>query len=112
LNAMPAQELTCELRDISVGGMGLILHPRDGQPPAVALDDRLRVELTFRESTLLIDGRLRYPASFPEPKPVRAGIQFKKLEDDLEGRQAADKLAKIVGHLQREEARRYRLGLT
>lgn len=109
---MPAQELTCELRDLSVGGLGLMLLPKDGAPPNVSPDDRLRVELTFRDTSLLLDARLRYPTSFPEPKPVRAGIQFKTLEDDLEGRQAADKLAKIVGHLQRDEVRRHRLGLT
>jgi tRNA uridine 5-carboxymethylaminomethyl modification enzyme len=59
--------------------MGLMLLPKDGQPPHVSPDDRLRVELTFRDTSLLLDARLRYPTSFPEPKPVRAGIQFKTL---------------------------------
>lgn len=108
---MPAQELTCELRDLSVGGMGVILHPRDGQPPNVATDDRLRVELTFHDLSLVLDGRLRYPPTITKAEPVRGGIQFKTLEEDLEGRQTADKLAKIVGQLQREEVRRHRLGL-
>ena len=36
---------------------------------------------------------------------VSAGVQFKKLEQDLEGRQTSSKLSKLVGRLEREEVR-------
>jgi len=37
------------------------------------------------------------------------GAQFKKLENDLEGRQTQSKLSAIVAHLQRQEILRARL---
>jgi hypothetical protein len=36
------------------------------------------------------------------------GIEFKKLESDLEGRQLLAKLNELVGNLQRDEIRRLR----
>jgi hypothetical protein len=38
-------------------------------------------------------------------------VQFKKLQNDLEGRQNVAALTQIVGELQRDEVRRIRLGL-
>lgn len=109
---MPAQEIACELRDISVGGLGVTIRPREGQPVMVATDDRLRIELVLRDVSLLLEGQLRYPPNPAPNEPVRGGIQFKALQDDLEGRQASAKLARIVGEMQREEVRRRKLGLT
>jgi hypothetical protein len=43
---------------------------------------------------------------------VRAGIQFKDLGTEMAGRHTLSQLTKIVGELQRAEARRYRLGIT
>jgi hypothetical protein len=36
------------------------------------------------------------------------GIQFKKLEKDIEGRQTLVKLTELVGYMQREEIKRKR----
>jgi hypothetical protein len=38
-------------------------------------------------------------------------VQFKTLENNLDGRQILAQLTRIVGELQREEVRRLRLGL-
>jgi c-di-GMP-binding flagellar brake protein YcgR len=110
---MAAQELPVSLRDLSLGGMGVVFNPRaDGQPLKLVADERLRVELRFGEQELLLEGRLRHlPSANDLKQAARAGVQFKKLEGDLQGRQALAMLTRIVGTLQREEVRRMRLGL-
>ena len=109
----PRSELACELRDISVGGLGVTLDVPDGRPLAVAAGDRLRVQLTMRETSVVLEGRLRHPY-----KPVRlgegavrAGIQFKTLTDSRDDRQSLSQLNKIVSDLQREAIRRRKLGV-
>jgi c-di-GMP-binding flagellar brake protein YcgR len=110
-----ALELSVQVRDVSIGGLGLRLLPKNDEPPKVLPDERLRLELRFRDDEpLILEGRMRYaggPRSADDDSPVRGGVQFKKLEDNLEGRQALAALTKIVGELQREEVRRARLGL-
>src|SRR4051812_32450684 len=56
---MAAQEVPGELVDISIGGIGVRLRGRNGQPPKVSPEDRLRIELTYTEQSLLVEGRLR-----------------------------------------------------
>src|SRR5581483_10033609 len=101
---MASQELLAKIRDISIGGLGVTLLPKGEEPPKVLAGERLRVSLRYRElDELILEGRVRY---LPQPKndgPIRAGIQFKKLENDLEGRQNLACLTRIVGELQREE---------
>jgi hypothetical protein len=106
-----AQELKCAARDVSHGGVGVILTGEDGRPPKVSDEDRLRVQLTFRDIVLLVEGRLRFPVGPITVPATRAGIQFKALDADLAGRQASAKLSKIVGELHRDEIRRHRLGV-
>ena len=106
-----AREIGTRLRDISVGGLGVILTGKDGKPPKITPDDRLRVELKHKEGTLLLEAKLRYPFPLPDAVAVRAGVQFENLEGNLGGRQKLAQLAKIVGKLHREEVRRARLGV-
>jgi hypothetical protein len=42
---------------------------------------------------------------------MRTGIQFKALQDDLDGRKQLSRLNGILGELQRDEIRRFRMGL-
>jgi c-di-GMP-binding flagellar brake protein YcgR len=107
-----AQEVVCELRDLSVGGMGVMFLGKDGQPPKVSNEDRLRIELSHGENKILLEGRMRYPTTPIQETSARAGVQFKALEDHLDGRQILAQLTRIVGELQREEVRRFRLGLS
>ena len=105
-------ELSCELRDISVGGLGVTILVPDGRPVAVGPGDRVRVQLTLRDTSVLLEGRLRHP-----PKPVRlgdgsvrAGVQFRTLGEGRDDRLALAQLNKIVAELQREAIRRRQLG--
>lgn len=108
-----AQEIPARLRDLSTGGMGVTLLAKDNQPPRVTPEDRLRVQLTLPDGEqLLIEGRLRYPVKLAgDAVEVRAGVQFKQLNDDLEERRIVAALTKVVGDMQRAEARRFRLGI-
>jgi hypothetical protein len=58
---------------------------------------------------LILEGRLRYPQA-PTGNQVRAGIQFKSLDKDIDGRQVLTLLTRIVGELTRAELRRMRRG--
>jgi len=109
----PAQELPARLRDISTGGVGVNFLAKDGKPPRIAPEDRLRIQLTLPEGEeLILEGRLRYPLKpGKDTTELRAGIQFKQLNDDLAERQMLATLTKIVGEMQRAEARRFRLGI-
>jgi hypothetical protein len=108
---MSAQEVCCQLRDLSIGGVGLCFKGKDGQPAKVSAADRLRIELTTPAGKILVEGRMRHPIEPMKENQFRAGVQFKALENDLDGRQILAQLTRIVGELQREEVRRLRLGL-
>jgi c-di-GMP-binding flagellar brake protein YcgR len=108
---MAAQEVACELRDISIGGVGVVFVGRESEPAKVSTEDRLRVELSHPAGKILLEGRMRYPVEPLKAKQSRAGVQFKALESNLGGRQVVAQLTRIVGELQREEVRRMRLGL-
>ena len=108
-----SQEILAELRDLSVGGMGVNLFAKDGVPPRVSSADRLKVQLTFNDLCLILEGCLRYPREIPgDAKTVRAGINFKIMQGSIEGRQTVAVLTRVLGELQRTELRRLRLGLT
>jgi len=106
------QQLKVKLRDLSIGGVGVFMTGDDGKPPLVSIEDRLRIEITTKDLCMLVEGHLRHPALPVMGDTVRAGIQFKSLERDLQGRQILATLTRIVGELHREEIRRYRMGLT
>jgi c-di-GMP-binding flagellar brake protein YcgR len=106
------QQLKVKLRDLSIGGVGVFIVGDEGKPPVVSIDDRLRVELTTENLCMLIEGQLRHPIPPVMGDTVRAGIQFKSLEKDLQGRQIMATLTRIVGELHRDEIRRYRMGIT
>ncbi len=108
---MAAQEIRAEVHDLSLGGLGVQLTSSAGDPLRLVADQRLRVELDFRGERFLLEGGLRLPKAGITSEVARAGIIFKKLEADIEGRRMLAALTRIVGELQREEARRMHLGL-
>jgi c-di-GMP-binding flagellar brake protein YcgR len=114
LKAVPmhAQEVACELRDLSVGGLGARFVGKDGVPPKITTDDRLRIQITAGDNTLLLEGRMCDPRGKPGADTFSAGVCFKKLEENLEGRQILAQLTRMVGDLQREELRQHRLGIS
>jgi len=106
-----SRELLCEPRDISVGGIGLTIRTTGSKTPPLATGDRMRVQLTLRETVALLEGRLRYPPRAVKDSSFRAGVQFRTLDDSREDRLAASQLNKIVNEMQRELIRRKKLGL-
>ena len=102
------------LRDLSAGGMGVVYTPGEDAPP-LADDQRLRIVVTHGEvgggEELLLEGRVRHARPLPGGN-YRLGVQFKKLEDDIDGRQTLSTLTQIVGQLQRAEIRRRRIAMS
>jgi hypothetical protein len=92
--------------------MGVNLLPKNNEPPKIVAGERLRIQLAYNGEDMLIEGRMLHSKPTSKPEPIRGGIQFKKLEHDIEGRQTLATLTKIVGELQREEVRRTRLGIS
>jgi c-di-GMP-binding flagellar brake protein YcgR len=115
LRDRPSQsaELAAKLRDLSVGGIGLLIGPRDGQAPKISEGERVRIALKRGDAEeLLLEGRIR--KCLPHPSgdgSIDTGVQFVKLQEGVQGRQILSELTKIVGGLQLEEVRRHRLGL-
>jgi c-di-GMP-binding flagellar brake protein YcgR len=108
---LAAQQIETQVRDLSLGGLGVTLVGKGAEPPKVLADERLRIELVYKDISMLLEGRLKYPIRPAEGNTVKGGIQFKALDNSLEGRQKSAQLTKIVGELQREEVRRARLGI-
>jgi c-di-GMP-binding flagellar brake protein YcgR len=109
---LAAAELSVQVRDLSLGGMGVNVLPKNNEPPKIVAGERLRIQLAYNGEDMLIEGRMLHSKPTGKPEPIRGGIQFKKLEHDIEGRQTLATLTKIVGELQREEVRRTRLGIS
>ena len=108
----PRSELPAELVDVSVAGAGVMIRGNGGKPPTISQGDRLRLELSLRESAVLLEGRVCYPprAVKDGQGAVRAGVQFKTLTDSKDDRNARFQLDRIVSDLQRESIRRRKLG--
>jgi hypothetical protein len=102
-------EIPLRVHDLSVGGMGVLCPPVDGQPLRLASDQRLRVLVQYGQTQTIVEGYVKYTRVTPD-KSLRVGVQFKKLESDFEGRQALSRLTAIIGELHRAEVRRLRLG--
>jgi c-di-GMP-binding flagellar brake protein YcgR len=98
-----AAEVKAAIRDLSAGGAGVTFHGQDGQLPRVCVEDRLRVELKYNGQPMILEAQMRAPNGEPQKDKIITGIQFKKLQDDLEGRQNLAQLVRIVGELQRVE---------
>jgi c-di-GMP-binding flagellar brake protein YcgR len=106
-----AAELSVELHDISIGGIGVTLLPRNGEPPKALADERVRVLLQQGEGEeFLVEGRVCSVRPGTKPQTISVGIQFKKLQEGLEGRQILTALTKILGAMNLEEIRRQRGG--
>jgi c-di-GMP-binding flagellar brake protein YcgR len=107
-------QIKATLRDLSVGGAGILLAPLSQNSVKLITGQRLRIVLAFPEQEeLLLEGRLRCESTGPVGPsiPTPAGIQFSKLDQDLASRQTATNLTRLVGELQRKELRRLRLAV-
>ncbi len=108
-----AAEMSVQLRDISTGGVGVTFLSRSEQSPRVLADERIRVAIKPEDQEeFVLEGRIRSPRPDPDGQSIRAGVQFTKLQDGVEGRQILSELTKIVGALQLDDVRHRRLGLS
>jgi len=104
---IPADEEA--LRDLSVGEMNIAIRPTPGDTRIVP-EQRLRIEIPWGEEVMILDGRARHTRKLANGE-LRMGVQFRKLDGTIEGRRISAVLTQIVGHFQRYEIRRTRLGL-
>jgi hypothetical protein len=105
-----SMEITATVHDLSTGGIGLLMPPKRGQPVQVAPNSRLRIQIKYGEAEILAEGRTRHAIATLDLM-LRVGVQFSKLENNINGRQTLAKLTTLVGQLRREEARHLRLGI-
>lgn len=108
---MAAQEIKVDLRDISIGGIGILIPPAAGISQWLVPAQRLRLQLRFQSLDILLEGRLRVGPKVASSGVTHAGVAFHKLEQDVDGRKKLAALTRIVGQLQREEVRRAQMGL-
>jgi hypothetical protein len=102
-----SEPLNTIVRDLSVGGVGVIFVGQDGQPPKVTDLDRLRVVMTYEhERQFIIEGTCTTPRRIGETHHWTAGIKFVGLQSQMTGRQILSDLARIVNSLQLADRRR------
>lgn len=104
-----SQELTVELRDLSLGGLGVIFRGKNGEKPKVTSEDRLRVEIQYEGKSLIMEAKMRSPSGPQPPDAVCTGLQLKDLGSNWAGRKKLSELTRVLSDLQREEVRRLRL---
>lgn len=106
---LAVREVQVRMTNLSVSGLAAIARVgRKGEPPRMILGERLRIVMTWQEEELLMEGRVIHAREASVKDQVAFGIQFKRLEKDIEGRQVLSKLTEIVGVQQREEIKRRR----
>ena len=101
---MATAELVTKIRDLSVGGVGLMLYPKNEEPPKVIMGERLRISIRYHDADeLIIEGRVRFlPPAGTEP-PIRCGVQFKEAgKRSGRPRKARRADAYSLGEIQRE----------
>lgn len=103
-----SMELSCTLRDVSAGGMCLVVAAGASEAAKLSSDQRLRVILKNGPTEILLEGRVRHVVFTPE-NTLRAGVQFKMDPASLECRQTLTKLNGVVAELTRAEAKRARM---
>ena len=102
--APSSSEVPLEIHDISEGGMGFSTKPRDGKPYELAVNQRLRVTVTFEGRELLVEGRVRHYKTLPDLSLI-VGVQFVQQANDPAGRQTSAGIQRVVSQLARHEAR-------
>jgi c-di-GMP-binding flagellar brake protein YcgR len=101
----PSMLLKVELVDLSVGGMCLnILKHRLG-PEAIAVGDRLRAEISFKDEHAMFDMTVIYRAGLKSDGSMRVGISFRKVENSLESRKGTHLMNQAIAAVQRQNIR-------
>jgi c-di-GMP-binding flagellar brake protein YcgR len=102
-------EMKCELRDISLGGVGVTLFARRTEAMKLVENQRFRVEVRVGKDELLFEGRLRYPAATArDDELAHCGIAFTSLDKEIESRRNLATLEKRLALMQRQIVRQRR----
>jgi len=104
---LPSQRVKLEVRDISLGGAGVILQPVPGKPAPITVEDRLRIQVKLNGLELLVEGRVRTPDSVAVGV-IRTGIRFYFLDDGVDERLKVSQLAKIIAQLELKQVKAIR----
>jgi c-di-GMP-binding flagellar brake protein YcgR len=96
-------KLEAAIRDLSVGGMGVVFQSR----PLLVADQRMRI-LLKQEGAKTMVLEARSGAVRQSGETFEAGLHFRDLQASLEGRQMLTELTRIVQGLQLREAKRNR----
>ncbi len=99
-----ACEIPLSLRDVSEGGLGFGIAPRDGKPYELPVKQRLRLAVKFEGQELVIEGRVRHYKTLPDMSLV-VGVQFVQNLEDPAARQTMAAIQRVVTQLVRHEAR-------
>jgi c-di-GMP-binding flagellar brake protein YcgR len=98
-------KLSATVRDLSVGGIGVIFESR----PLLVAEQRMRILLSHGTNPpMLIEGRSGPVRQDQAGECYEAGIEFRELQASLQGRQMQTELTRIVNGLQLREAKRLR----
>ncbi|MFI5381074.1 MAG: PilZ domain-containing protein [Tepidisphaerales bacterium] len=103
-----AMELCVEAKDLSVGGISvLVVSPGSGSGRPIVERQKLRIQLHHMQSEVVLEAYVRHAVD--TPRGQRLGVQFVNMEADLAGRQTVAKVNAIVAALARDEVRQLRL---
>jgi c-di-GMP-binding flagellar brake protein YcgR len=97
--------LPATVRDLSVGGVGVIFMSR----PLLVTDQRMRILLRHGDSPpMLLEGRTGPLRRLGDGRGFEVGIEFQNLQESLRGRQMLTELTRIVQGLQLRAMKRTR----
>jgi c-di-GMP-binding flagellar brake protein YcgR len=97
--------LPATVRDLSVGGVGVIFQAK----PLLVTGQRMRILLKQEgREPMLMEGRAGTVRQDNQGGTFETGIEFRGLQNSLQGRQTITDLTRIVSRLQLNEAKRIR----
>jgi c-di-GMP-binding flagellar brake protein YcgR len=101
--------LVIDVRDLSAGGFGGTWKRRRDDPLTLAADQRFRVEAETPAGPVVLPARLRFLERIGTGDTQRIGVQFDLSPSNIQDRQKATQLTKLIGELQRQELKRKKI---
>jgi len=103
---LPSWEIKASIREVSQGGLSLTVAGVEGVPIQISADERVKAEITYREGTFVLEGKLRRTSVSIQPGGVQlTGVQFRPRSSDKNSREAMSHIKDIVGMAQRAQLR-------
>ena len=76
-------------------------------PSDLAIHDRLRIEIIFKEEQAVFDAEIVYRSKLKEDESAHIGVVFRKVENSIEGRRGINLLNQVVAAIQPGENIKY-----